>query len=232
MRPRPCRQRKNRLPPKPSRVERGRVVFPVVLNLAGRVVVVVGGGAVGTRKAAAAIAAGATVRIVDPTQPLGGLTPPARQIPISEAYRSNHLDGAFLVFACATPAVNAQVVADAQARGILVNSASDPITGDFTLPSVVRSGDLTLAVSTGGAAPALARRLREKFEAEFDATFADWLRVLTEMRTVVLAEVPDSARRRELLDGFADWPWLARMRSEGADAVQTAMLECVRTPRP
>ncbi len=201
-------------------------MFPVVLNLAGRTVVVIGGGVVGMRKAAAAQAAGAVVRIVDPEKSLGGLAPPARQdtVHIAEPYRPEHLDGAFLVFACATPAVNAQVVADAKARHILVNSATDPAHGDFTLPSVVRSGDLTLAVSTGGAAPALARRLREKFESEFDAAFADWVRVLAEVRTVVLTEVPDHDRRRELLDGFAEWPWLARLRAEGADVVKRAML--------
>lgn len=184
-----------------------------MLNLTGRVVVVVGGGAVGSRKAAAAASAGATVRIVDPIT--------------NEAYRPEHLDGAFLVFACAPASVNAQVVADAHKRGILVNSATDPNAGDFTLPSVVRCGDLTLAVSTGGAAPALARRLREKLETEFDAAFADWLRVLAEVRAVVLAEIADEARRRELLDDFADWPWLARLRAEGAEAVRAAMLAIV-----
>jgi precorrin-2 dehydrogenase/sirohydrochlorin ferrochelatase len=109
-----------------------------------------------------------------------------------------------------------------------VNSATDPAAGDFALPSVVRAGDLTLAVSTGGAAPALARRVRERLEAEFDATFAEWVRVLAEVRAVVLAEVADAARRRELLDAFADWPWLARLRAEGADAVKAAMLREVR----
>jgi len=196
-------------------------VFPVMLNLAGRVVVVVGGGAVGTRKAAAATAAGATVRVVDPV----GCNSPTH---LAEAYRPEHLAGAFLVFACATPSVNAQVVADCRSRGILVNSATDPTAGDFTLPSVVRSGDLTLAISTGGAAPALARRLREKFEAEFDAAFAEWLQVLAEVRTVVLAEVPDPIRRRELLDSFADWHWLTRLRAEGPNAVKAAMLVIVR----
>jgi precorrin-2 dehydrogenase/sirohydrochlorin ferrochelatase len=195
-----------------------------MLNLVGRVVVVVGGGAVGSRKAAAAIAAGATVRVIDLAAQVA--QPNITHIP--EAYHAAHLDGAFLVFACATSSVNVQVVADAQARGILVNSATDPSAGDFTLPSVVRCGDLTLAISTGGAAPALARRLREKFEAEFDAAFADWLRVLADVRAVVLAEVPHEARRRELLESFADWPWLLRLRAEGSDAVRAAMLSQIR----
>lgn len=198
-------------------------MFPVTLNLAGRLAVVVGGGTVGSRKAAAALAAGAVVRVVDPVAAAVGTA----QL-VSEPYRPEHLTGAFLAFACATPTVNAQVVADARSRGVLVNSASDPTAGDFTLPSVMRSGDLTFAIATGGAAPALARRIREKLEGEFDAAFADWLRVLAEVRTVVLADVPDPNRRRELLDAFADWPWLDRLRAEGAAAVKAAMLGDVR----
>jgi precorrin-2 dehydrogenase/sirohydrochlorin ferrochelatase len=200
-------------------------VFPVTLNLAGRLAVVVGGGAVGSRKAAAAVAAGAVVRVVDPAAIAVGAVQH-----ISEPYRSDHLTGAFLAFACATSEVNAQVVADARTRGVLVNSASDPTAGDFALPSVVRSGELTLAIATGGAAPSLARRIREKLEGEFDAAFADWLRVLAEVRVVVLAEVSDADRRRELLDAFADWPWLARLRAEGAAAVKAAMLAQVHFP--
>ena len=197
-------------------------MLPVMLEVAGQPVVVVGGGAVGTRKAAAVLAAGAAVTVIDPRS----APPDVRHV--SELYRPEHLDGAFLAFACATPEVNARVVADAKARGVLVNSATDPAAGDFALPSVVRAGDLTVAIGTGGAAPALARRVREKLEAEFDAAFADWVRVLAEVRAVVLAEVADAGRRRELLDHFADWPWLARVRAEGAAAVRSAMLGLAR----
>jgi precorrin-2 dehydrogenase/sirohydrochlorin ferrochelatase len=205
--------------------------LPVMLDLTGRLVVVVGAGAVGMRKSAAALAAGAAVKVIDPILPDPIADTPGSPIHVPEAYHPQHLDGARLVFACATPEVNARVVADARSRGLWVNSATDPAAGDFALPSVVRVGDLTLAVSTGGAAPALARRLREKLEAEFDATFAEWVRVLAEVRTVVLAEVADAAHRRELLDGFADWPWLARIRAEGAIAVKAAMLAEIEASR-
>jgi precorrin-2 dehydrogenase / sirohydrochlorin ferrochelatase len=195
-------------------------VFPIFLDLAGRVVVVVGGGAVGMRKLATLLEAGAAVRLIDPRLP-PNLPPDVTHL--AEPYRAQHLDGAALVFACANPEVNAQVVADARARGVWVNAATSPAEGDFALPAVVRCGDLTLAVSTSGASPALARRIREKLESEFDAAFAEWVRVLAEVRAEVLATVADEVRRRELLDGFADWPWLARLRAEGADAVLAAM---------
>lgn len=195
-------------------------MLPIVLDLTGKRVVVVGGGAVGARKVAALLDAGAAVRVIDP-RPLPDL--PAGVVHICEPYRAEHLEGAALAFACATPAVNAQVVLDARARGVWVNAASDPASGDFALPAVVRRGDFSLAISTGGASPALARRVREKLEAEFDEAFSDWVRVLAEVRRDVLARVSDEARRRELLDGFASWEWLARLRAEGAEAVLAAM---------
>ncbi|MBX9622358.1 MAG: bifunctional precorrin-2 dehydrogenase/sirohydrochlorin ferrochelatase, partial [Gemmataceae bacterium] len=224
------------------------------------------GGAVGRRKAAAARAAGAAVRVVDPRvaddptpgpSPAGGgeqdvgrpvLSPlslwgrgkergwgeegggassgPGEGSPVEwlpEPYRPDHLSGAALVFACATPEVNDRVAADAKARGVWVNAASDPAAGNIVLPAVVRRGGLTLAVNTGGASPALARRIREKLEAEFDESFAEWVALLDEVRAEVLAAVHDPTRRRELLDGFADWPWLERLRAEGPDAVRAAM---------
>jgi precorrin-2 dehydrogenase / sirohydrochlorin ferrochelatase len=203
------------------------ITYPLFLNLSGRSVVVVGGGRVGLRKAAAALAAGSLVRVVDPVTPSLLSDPHANSaiVHIAEPYRTDHLDGASLVFAAATPEVNARVVADAKARGIWVNSATDPAAGDFILPSVVRSGALTLATSTAGAGPALARRIREKLEAEFDASFAEWVEVLQLIRPLVLAAVTDPEQRRKLLDSFADWPWLARIRVEGLDAVRKAMLD-------
>ena len=199
--------------------------FPVLLNLTGKRVVIVGGGAVGMRKLSAVLQSGAAVRVVDPQSPLA-LPPEVTHI--AEPYRTEHLEGATLAFASATPEVNMQVVADCRQRGVWVNSASQPTESNFTLPAAVRCGDLTLAVSTSGAAPALARRIREKWEAEFDATFAEWIRILAEVRAEALAKISDEARRRELLDSFADWPWLLRLRAEGPDAVRQAMRDAMK----
>ncbi|MBY0456638.1 MAG: bifunctional precorrin-2 dehydrogenase/sirohydrochlorin ferrochelatase [Gemmataceae bacterium] len=199
--------------------------MPVLLNLRDERVLVVGGGLVGARKAQNARSADARVVVVDP-QP--GLSLPPGCEHVVERYRPEHLAGASLAFACATTDVNAQIVQDARARGVWVNAATSPDEGDFALPAVVRRGGLTLAVSTGGASPALARRIREKLEAEFDEAFGLWVQVLAEVRAEVLASVPDDARRRALLDGFAGWEWLARLRDEGAEAVRSAMRSAMR----
>jgi precorrin-2 dehydrogenase/sirohydrochlorin ferrochelatase len=207
-------------------------MFPVFLDLTGRRVVVVGGGSVGRRKARAARDAGAAVAVIDPEPPVAHAPGSPDLIHICEPYHPQHLVGACLVFAAATPEVNARVVADARRLGVWVNSASDPGHGDCFLPAVVRRGGLTVAVGTGGASPALARRIRERLEAEYDDTFAAWVGLLDELRPVVLATVTDPDRRREMLDALADWPWLERLRAEGIDAVRAAMQATVRAAIP
>lgn len=202
-------------------------MLAVFLNLNDRRVVVVGGGAVGRRKAAAARAAGASVRVIDPAPRPADLTDPGVEW-VAEPYRPEHLDGAVLVFAAAADEVNAAVVADAAARGVWVNSATHPEGGDFFLPASLAVGGLTVAVGTGGAAPALARRVRDRLAGQFDPAYADWVAVLERVRRVVLDAVADEPTRRALLDRFADWPWLDRIRSEGPDAVFAAMAGEVR----
>ena len=197
-------------------------MLSVNLTIAGWPVLVVGGGRVGRRKAVAAVAAGATVTVVDPHT--DSLTLPAGVQHISQAFEDSHLDGVKLAFACATPDVNAAVVAAAKARGVWVCSASDPAGGDFVLPSVVRRGDLTITVSTGGASPALAKRIAAGLLDQFDDAYAEWVRVLGEVRTAVLANVRDAAERRRLLDGFADSVWLERIRTTGADVARAEMM--------
>ncbi len=205
-------------------------LLPIFLKLSGRLVVVVGGGQVATRKAATAANAGAVIRLIDPaprSQAVDELSASPGFQHIQEQYAPHHLDGAALVFAAATPEVNSRIVADANTRGLWVNAASDPDAGDFFLSSVVRSGALTIAISSSGTSPAFARRVREKLEAEFDEDFATWVQLLAEIRPLVLSGVADEARRREMLDAFADWPWLERIRSEGVVPVRSAMLEVV-----
>ena len=180
-------------------------MFPVTLNLAGRAVLVVGGGPVGRRKAAGANLAGGVVTVVDP------LPPPADFAGawVREAYRADHLDGAWLAFACAPPAVNARVVADAAGRRVWACDAGDPPAGGFTVPAVGRVGRIAVAVSTGGAAPGLAAALRDELTSHLTPADAAWADLLAELRPRVKALPPE--RRRAVFAALADPAWRGRL---------------------
>ena len=202
-----------------SRYDEG--MFPVLLNLIERRAVVIGGGRVGRRKAATLLAAGALVHLVC-LEARPDDAPPKLQWSTA-AYESSHLHGATLVFAAGPPELNRRIVGDARARGVWVNSASEPEAGDFTLPATVRRGNLLVTVSTGGSAPALARRLRRQLEEQFDDAFGQWVALLAELRPMVLASVADEAERRALFERWCQPDWLERLRREGVEAARAAM---------
>ena len=133
--------------------------YPVFLDLQGVSVLLVGGGTIATRKAAGLAEAGAVITVVAPeiNAELRTLAASVEQ----RAYRNGEA-GTFQLVLTATDdaTVNAQVSSDAKAAGVWVNSADDPQNCSFILPAVARRGLVTMAISTGGASPALASRLR------------------------------------------------------------------------
>lgn len=159
--------------------------YPVVLDLRDVPVLVVGAGPVAARKAAGLAAAGARVRVVarEVSEALDRQTV-AELHP--RAYRPEDLDGVRLVItATGDAATDAMVAADAAARGLWVNAADQPADCSFILPAIARRGRLSIAVSSDGASPALARRLRDR-AAE----------LLTDDVLVLAAELAE--RRREV----------------------------------
>jgi precorrin-2 dehydrogenase/sirohydrochlorin ferrochelatase len=199
-----------------------KVMLPLFLDVTDRLAVVIGGGPVGRRKASAVLAAGGRVRLVC-LEPRPAEMDDPRFEWRTEAYSAEHLSGAALVFAAGPAELNAHVVADARARGIWVNAASEPASGDFFLPATVRRGDFVLAISSGGAAPALAQIVRERLEAEFDETFGVWVSLLTELRPLVMESITDDEKRRNVLTILCQWQWLERLRSEDVQTVRSAM---------
>jgi precorrin-2 dehydrogenase len=147
------------------------VLYPIFLDLSGRRCVVVGGGEVANRKARKLLQARARVVVISPEvgAELESLAVEIHRRP----YREGDLVGAFLAFAATNSReVNAAVVREAKGRGVPVNVADKPSEGDFALPSTLRRGGLQVAVSTGGASPTLARRIREELEAAFGPGWA------------------------------------------------------------
>ena len=173
--------------------------YPVNLVVEGRPCLVVGGGAVAARKVAGLLACGAVVTVVAPevgeeieSWALSGRIALARR-----RYEPDEVVGYRLVIAATDDhAVNAAVFADGEKGGVWVNSADDPATCSFTLPSVVRRGPLVVTVATGGHSPALAAWLRARLEREL----GDEYRILLELLSAERESLKASGRSTEGLD--------------------------------
>jgi uroporphyrin-III C-methyltransferase/precorrin-2 dehydrogenase/sirohydrochlorin ferrochelatase len=171
-------------------------LLPLFLRVVGRKVVLVGGGPVAAGKYAALRASGARVTVVAPdVDP--GLSDAAEVH--RRAFQPADLDGAWLVVAAATPAVNREVLAAAEERRIFVNAVDDPASATAYAGGVVRRGPVTLAISTGGEAPALAGLLREGLEALIPAEMDAWLATAREARSRWKAAGVKMSERRPLL---------------------------------
>jgi len=141
--------------------------YPIFLNLQGKKCVVVGGGHVALRKVEMLLESGADVTVVSPTLDPGLAQLAKRKTihPIQRNYKSGDLKGAAIVIAATDiKKTNRKVAEEAKKVKALVNVVDDPEPSDFIVPSFFRKGDLTVAVSTGGQSPALARKVRTKLE--------------------------------------------------------------------
>jgi siroheme synthase-like protein len=159
--------------------------FACFLDLAGRPCVVIGGGAVAERKVRLLLDAGACVTVVSPalTSGLAALAATDGVRHLARPYRAGDLRGAVLAFAATgDPVVSAAVSLEGRRRRVWVNAADDPVHCDFILPSVLRRGRLTVAVSTGGASPAVARAVREELEQVLTTDHAALLDVASDVR--------------------------------------------------
>jgi uroporphyrin-III C-methyltransferase / precorrin-2 dehydrogenase / sirohydrochlorin ferrochelatase len=198
-------------------------LYPAFLKLDGLRVVVVGGGPVAASKLDALIAANACVIVIapeiceeirsrpdiahidsatdDPSRDIRALEiPRGRIVLVERAFSSPDLDGARWAVAAALPHVNQEVAAAATARGLFVNAVDDVSAATAYLGGVVRRGEVEIAISTGGAAPALAGLLREALDALLPADLARWVDIAKQARLDWKRErVPMADRRPRLL---------------------------------
>jgi uroporphyrin-III C-methyltransferase/precorrin-2 dehydrogenase/sirohydrochlorin ferrochelatase len=176
-------------------------LFPVFLKLAGRSVLVVGGGTVATTKVAALRRAGARVTVVAPV--ISSAIAASKTRIVRRKFRVGDLAGHWLVVSAATPAVNRQVARAAEKRRIFVNAVDDPPNASAYLGGVLRRAGVTVAVSTDGHAPAIAGLLREGLEAMLPEDLARWMATAKRERRKWKARgVPMTERRPQLLDAL------------------------------
>ena len=176
-------------------------LFPAFLKLAGRRVLLVGGGPVALGKARALREAGARLEVVAPE-----VRPELRELAVGVQLRPflpADLEGAWFVVAAAPPEVNREVQAAAEARQLFVNAVDDPAAATAYAAAVIRRGPVTVAFSTGGSAPALAGLVREGLESLLPEELERWSEVALEARARWKAEaLPMAARRPRLLQAL------------------------------
>ena len=177
-------------------------LFPMFLKLQGKRVLVVGAGQVGEPKIAALLETGARIRVV-----ALGASPAVRgwadagKIELDlRGFSPDDLSGIFLaVVATSSRSLNERIYGEAQQRGVLCNVVDVPDLCNFFYPSVVRRGDLQIAISTSGQSPSLAQRIRHQLEQQFGPGYAAWVAELGETRRLILASNLDRERKLDLL---------------------------------
>ncbi len=164
--------------------------YPVFVELDGKKVVVVGGGSVAQRKVTALLECGADIHLVshDLTPDLHKMVEKKEIRFQGEAFREEFLDDAFMVIAATDDtALNHQVSVRAREKKVLVNAVDQPPDCDFIVPSIIRRGDLLIAISTSGKSPAMARKIREDLETRFGPEYGAFLAMMGRVRREVLS---------------------------------------------
>jgi siroheme synthase-like protein len=177
-------------------------LFPMFLKLDDCKCVVVGAGSIAAQKLDGLLDSGADVQVVAPeaSGKIQELARSGRVAWVQTEFQAEHLAGALLVIAATgNPAVNEQVYRAAQERGVLCNSVDEPERCDFFYPAVVRRGDLQIAISTAGKSPALAQRIRQELEEQFDSSYVSWLQWLGTVRQLFFQRQVEPGLRKQTL---------------------------------
>ena len=198
------------------------MLYPMNVDLAGRLVIIIGGGVVAERKVRGILALDAevAVRVIAPamTDVLRELADCEQIEWREEYYAGGMLEGAFLVYAATdSPSVNAEIADEAKRLGLLVNVIDDPNASSFQLPATLRRGDFLLTVSTGGGSPALSRAIRMEMEQLYPPTFGLWLERVALLRSELQETLP-SSRERTLF-------WRMALRPHLLDMIRNGELE-------
>ncbi len=181
-------------------------LFPIFLKLTGRRAVVIGAGHLAESKIESLLTAEASVTVIAPqvSDRITDLAAAGEVTLHRRPYQSGDLSGAFLTVAATNdPAVNRAVFSEATATEVLCNAVDDPPFCDFYFPSVVRRGDLQVAISTAGKSPALAQQLRKDLNEQLPLDLGQWLDDLGDLRREVVAAEPLNESRRLLLHELA-----------------------------
>ncbi len=177
--------------------------YPINLDVREKVCLVVGGGNAAYRKVKGLLRAGASVGIVSPRRHPGlrNLAKSRKVRFIGELFKASHLAGKFLVIAATDDkALNARIGSLCRKRKLLVNVVDQPKECNFTVPSIVRRGRLTIAIATDGASPALSKAIRKDLEKRYGREYGTYLDLMADLRPELLRKLPSVSRRKRRLE--------------------------------
>ena len=180
--------------------------YPIYLDIRDKLCVVIGGGFVAERKVISLLDAGARVTLVSPetTSSLNDMAIAGRIMFKKRPYQDGDLDGAFMAYAATGDKdVNSLVVSEGRKKGVLCNVINAADMCDFIVPSVVERGDLLIAISTCGASPAFAKRLRNELQERYGAEYAVFLDIMAAIRQKLLTKGFENDKNRKIFNELA-----------------------------
>jgi len=205
--------------------------YPIYMDIENKPVLVVGGGNVALRKVKTLLEYGAIVRIVSPklVPELEQLLDGVRCVWVPKKYSTEDIQDAILVFACTErDEVNAQIARDAKTNYRPINVVDDPDKCSFIVPSILSRGDLSIAVSTGGSSPLVARKIREELEAVYTDEMEIYLDLLRIWRQEVKEKLP-VAKRAQFWNQVTDGKVLQLIKEGRIEQAKEVMVNCFRS---
>ena len=183
-----------------------KVYYPVFLDLTGKSCVIVGGGRVAERKCSSLIKAGAKVTVISPdiTKRLAAYKKGGLIRHVHRDYKSTDIKSAFVVIAATnSEETNKKIAKDTSTSGKLLNVVDTPFLCNFIVPSVFKRGLLTIAISTGGASPAMAKEIRKELQKLFGSEYSKYLKFSKDVRSRAMRDIPNKKERERFLKVLA-----------------------------
>ena len=201
--------------------------YPIYLDIRDKKCVVVGGGDVAYRKAVSLKEAGAQVVVISPDFSKDFLKEEGITM-LRQKYEERCLEGATLIIAATSDKeINQRVWEEARRHGLLVNVVDQPELCNFIVPSVVNRGELQISISTGGASPAFARRLRQELENHFGPEYGEFVELLSKMRSEARSQISDGTKRQKLMERLASPDMLDMIRTKGTRETEKEMRKII-----
>ena len=213
-------------------VSKGMTVslYTINVKLNNKNCLVVGAGNVSERKVKGLLESGANITVISPefTEGILSLKEHPKLKLVAGEFQEDDLEGMFLVIiATNNKNLNSKIAALCNEKNILTNAADNPEMSSFFVPSVVRRGDLSIAVSTGGKSPALASKISSELLNRFDEKYEKYIYILGEVRDWAKAEVKDSLKRKEILTKLPEIDIDELIKLYDDDLIRERLYKCI-----